>query len=92
MERVFDDANDKNVAAYVVYGKASDSKLYDSTAEDAKQITQEELANLFAKGRLIVKVSTASYAVVKVAANKAYTVDEVSSAIALVEWSAEAAE
>lgn len=92
MERVFDDANDKNVASYVVYGKASDSKLYDSTAEDAKQITQEELANLFAKGRLIVKVSTASYAVVKVAANKAYTVDEVSSAIALVEWSAKAAE
>lgn len=92
MERVFDDANDKNVAAYVVYGNASDSKLYDSTAEDAKQITQEELANFFAKGRLIVKVSTASYAVVKVAANKAYTVDEVSSAIALVEWSAKAAE
>lgn len=92
MERVFDDANDKNVASYVVYGKASDSKLYDSTAEDAKQITQEELANFFAKGRLIVKVSTASYAVVKVAANKAYTVDEVSSAIALVEWSAKAPE
>lgn len=92
MERVFDDANDKNVAAYVVYGKASDSKLYDSTADDAKQITQEELANFFAKGRLIVKSGTASFAVVKVAANKAYTVDEVSSAIALVEWSAKAAE
>lgn len=92
MERVFNDANDKNVASYVVYGKASDSKLYDSTANDAKQITQEELANFFAKGRLIVKSGTASFAVVKVAANKAYTVDEVSSAIALVEWSAKAAE
>ena len=92
MERVFDDANDKNVAAYVVYGKASDSKLYDSTAEDAKQITQEELANLFAKGRLIVKVSTASYAVVKVAANKAYTVDLVSGTVSVTEWSAKAAE
>ncbi len=92
MERVFDDANDKNVASYVVYGKASDSKLYDSTAEDAKQITQEELANLFAKGRLIVKVSTASYAVVKVAANKAYTVDLVSGTVSVTEWSAKAAE
>lgn len=92
MERVFDDANDKNVAAYVVYGKASDSKLYDSTAEDAKQITQEELANFFAKGRLIVKVSTASYAVVKVAANKAYTVDLVSGTVSVTEWSAKAAE
>lgn len=92
MERVFDDANDKNVAAYVVYGKASDSKLYDSTAEDAKQITQEELANSFAKGRLIVKVSTASYAVVKVAANKAYTVDLVSGTVSVTEWSAKAAE
>ena len=92
MERVFDDANDKNVAAYVVYGKASDSKLYDSTAEDAKQITQEELANLFAKGRLIVKVSTASYAVVKVAANKAYTVDLVSGTVSVTEWSAKASE
>lgn len=92
MERVFDDANDKNVAAYVVYGKASDSKLYDSTAEDAKQITQEELANFFAKGRLIVKVSTASYAVVKVAANKAYTVDLVSGSVSVTEWSAKASE
>ena len=92
MERVFDDANDKNVAAYVVYGKASDSKLYDSTAEDAKQITQEELANFFAKGRLIVNVSTASYAVVKVAANKAYTVDLVSGTVSVTEWSAKAAE
>ena len=92
MERVLDDANDKNVASYVVYGKASDSKLYYSTAEDAEQVTEADLANFFAKGRLTVKVSTASYAVVKVAANKAYTVDEVSSAIALVEWSAKAAE
>jgi hypothetical protein len=92
MERVFDDANDKNVAAYVVYGKASDSKLYDSTANDAKQITQEELANFFAKGRLIVKVSTASYVVVKVVANKAYTVDLVSGAVSVTEWSAKAAE
>lgn len=92
MERVFDDANDKNVAAYVVYGKASDSKLYDSTAEDAKQITQEELTNFFAKGRLIVKVSTASYAVVKVAANKAYTVDLVSGTVSVTEWSAKASE
>ncbi len=92
MERVFDDANDKNVASYVVYGKASDSKLYDSTAEDAKQITQEELANFFAKGRLIVKVSTASYAVVKVAANKAYTVDLVSGTVSVTEWSAKASE
>jgi len=92
MERVFDDANDKNVASYVVYGKASDSKLYDSTAEDAKQITQEELANFFSKGRLIVKVSTASYAVVKVAANKAYTVDLVSGTVSVTEWSAKAAE
>ena len=92
MERVFDDANDKNVASYVVYGNASDSKLYDSTAEDAKQITQEELANFFAKGRLIVKVSTASYAVVKVAANKAYTVDLISGTVSVTEWSAKAAE
>ena len=92
MERVFDDANDKNVAAYVVYGKASDSKLYDSTADDAKQITQEELANFFTKGRLIVKVSTASYAVVKVAANKAYTVDLVSGTVSVTEWAAKASE
>lgn len=92
MEKIFDDSNDKNVAAYVVYGKASDSKLYDSTAEDAKQITQEELANFFAKGRLIVKVSTASYAVVKVTANKAYTVDLVSGTVSVTEWSAKASE
>lgn len=92
MERVFDDANDKNVASYVVYGKSSDKKLYYTTAENAEQVTEADLANFFSKGRLIVKVSTASYAVVKVSANKAYTVDEVSSAIALVEWTAKASE
>ena len=92
MERVFDDANDKNVASYVVYGKASDSKLYYSAAEDADQVTEADLANFFAKGRLIVKVSTASYAVVKVAANKAYTVDLVSGTVSVTEWSAKAAE
>lgn len=92
MERVFDDANDKNVAAYVVYGKASDSKLYYSSADGADQVTEADLADIFAKGRVIVKSGTASFAVVKVNGNKAYTVDEVSSAIALVEWSAKAAE
>ncbi len=92
MERVFDDANDKNVASYVVYGKASDSKLYYSSADGADQVTEADLADIFAKGRVIIKSGTASFAVVKVAANKAYTVDEVSSAIALVEWSAKAAE
>jgi hypothetical protein len=92
MERVFDDANDKNVAAYVIYGKASDSKLYYSSVDGADQVTEADLADIFAKGRVIIKSGTASYAVVKVAANKAYTIDEVSSAVSLVEWSAKAAE
>ena len=92
MERVFDDANDKNVASYVIYGNSTDSKLYYTSGDGAVQVSEADLADIFAKGRVIVKSGTASFAVVKVTGNKAYTVDEVSSAIALVEWSAKAAE
>jgi hypothetical protein len=92
MERVFDAANDKNVASYVVYGNSTDSKLYYSSADGADQVTEADLSNIFAKGRAIVKVGTKAFVIVKVDGNKAYTVDEVSSAIALVEWTAKASE
>ena len=92
IERIYDDAKDKNVASFVIYGKASDSKLYYSTAEDAAQVTEADLADIFSKGRAIVKVGTKAFAVVKVDGNKAFTVDEVSNAVALVQWTAKAAE
>lgn len=90
MEKIYDDAKDKNVATFVVYGKAADSKLYYSTAEDAEQVTQEDLTDAFLKGRIVIKVGTKVFAAVSISANKAYTVDTVSSAVALVEWTAKA--
>ena len=94
MQVIYDDAKDKYVASYVVYGKAADSKLYYSTAEDATQVTEEDLVDAFTKGRLIVAVvdgdNVSYFAVTKVAANKAYTLDDVSSTATITEWSAKA--
>jgi hypothetical protein len=53
MERIYQDACDKNVAAVVVYLNSEDSKLYydaDFTAE--MEVPAEDLKNLFVKGVL----------------------------------------
>lgn len=94
MKAFYDDAKDKNIATYVVYGNTTDSKLYYSTAEDAEQVTEEDLVDTFTKGRLIVAVvgdNTVDYfAVTKVAANKASTIDVVTDTVTVTEWAAKA--
>lgn len=56
MERIFDDAKDKNVAAVVIYGKSGDTKAY-TDAACTKQFKTSELADAFCK-RGLVQIGT----------------------------------
>ena len=91
MEMIFQDAKDKYVTAVVVYGKTSDSKLYVDSDYSA-QVEQAVVEDAFAKNVLLVKVGTASYRPVKVAANKVLVLDLASGAVAATEFTAKAAE
>lgn len=88
--RVFDDARDKNVANFVVYAKTSDSKLYyDLTATTPVQVTQADIEDAFAKGRLIVvDEDGASLVPFAIKANKVTTAKLVSSTLTATEWAA----
>lgn len=56
-ERIFDHADDQNVAAIVIYGKTSpDSKAYTDKG-CTKQFTNDELKNAFIK-RAVICVGT----------------------------------
>ena len=89
-KKVFDDARDKNVASLVVYAKTSDSKLYyDLTATTPVQVTQADIEDAFAKGRLIVvDEDGASLVPFAIKANKVTTAKVVSSALTATEWAA----
>lgn len=91
MEMIFQDAKDKYVTAVVVYGKTSDSKLY-VDADYSAQVEQAVVEDAFAKNVLLVKVGTASYRPVKVAANKVLVLDLSQGSVAATEFSAKAAE
>lgn len=89
MKKIFDDAKDKNVATFVVYGDTTDNKLYlTATGATKVQVTQAELEDAFNKRRLLIVVGDATFVPVSIAANKVKTIDVVSEAVALVEWAA----
>lgn len=54
MERIYDQAKDKNVAAIVIYGKGSDGKAYHDAA-GTEQYKTSELQDAFIK-RAVVKI------------------------------------
>lgn len=56
MERIFNDAKDKNVAAVMIYGKSGDTKAYVDAA-CTKQFKTSELGDAFYK-RGLVKIGT----------------------------------
>lgn len=92
MDKIYQDAIDVHVTAVVVYGKASDSKLY-VESDYTTQVDQAVVEDAFLKGVLVVKVGTAFFRPVKVAANKV-TIAELSgspAAATLTEYSAKAA-
>ena len=96
MEKIFMTADGKNVAAFVVYGDTTDSKIYDGTGSSKKQIDEADLVAAFKNGRVLVAIvgqsATDYLEVVKVSGNKASTVDLVSSTVTVKEWAAKAAE
>lgn len=56
MERIFNDAKDKNVAAVMIYGKSDDTKAYVDAA-CTKRFKTSELGDAFYK-RGLVKIGT----------------------------------
>ena len=69
MDRQYLDAFEKNVGAFVVYGKTADSKLYLEPSYTT-QAPQADVERAFAMGLLLVKISTTAYKPVCMAANK----------------------
>lgn len=53
MERIYNDAKDKNVAAVVIYGKTSDTKAY-IDADCTTQFKTSELKEAFVKGAVVI--------------------------------------
>ena len=56
MEKIFDQAKDKNVAAIVIYGKGTDGKAY-VDAEGTTQLKTSELKDAFLK-RAVIQIGT----------------------------------
>lgn len=92
MNRLMDQWKDKNVANYFVFAKAADSKVY-LEAAFTTQVKESELQDAFKKGRLVVVGAGGKmYNPIYVADEKVAVVDTVSSAVAIVEYSAKADE
>lgn len=59
MDRIFQDAVDKNVATVVVYANESKALFYDSEFTEAKAVPADDCLNLFFKG--VVALFDGSY-------------------------------
>ena len=59
MDKIFDQAKDKNVAAIVIYGKGSDKKAYTDSACTV-QFKTSELQDAFLK-RAVIKIGEAYF-------------------------------
>lgn len=91
MKKIFIDASDKYVAAVIVYGKASDSKLY-VDAEYTTQAEEADVADAFIKNQLVVMDDDVALKPVKLDGNSVLTIDYASSTVSATEWTAKAAE
>lgn len=89
LAKLFDQAKDKNVANFVVYGKSADSKLYYESAY-TNQVDQDVAEDAFLKGRLIIKVGDNYFYPASLSSHKIKTLDvtTVSSTAtpSFVEW------
>lgn len=56
MDKIFDQAKDKNVAAIIIYGKGSDGKAY-ADANGTIQLKTSELKDAFLK-RAVIQIGT----------------------------------
>lgn len=87
MDRIWNDAKDMNVANFVVYGKAADSKLYYESSYTT-QVKTADAEEAFEKGRLVIKVTAGYLVPLGIASNKVLTAAMSGSpaAIAGTEW------
>lgn len=58
MDRIYNDAKDKNVAAVVVYANSSNNLFYDEAHTAAKKVPAEDCLELFLKGVVCKKGTT----------------------------------
>ena len=91
MATIYQDANDKYITSKVFFGKAADHKIY-VDAEFSAQAEEAVILDAFLKGVLLLKVDSAYFKPVKVAANKVLVADLVSAAATITEFTAKAAE
>lgn len=85
MEKIYEDAVDLNVRAYVVYGKTADKKLY--LEKDCKtQAAKAEVEDAFKKGMLLIMDGSNILKPISMAGTTVKTVTEASSTVSLVSW------
>lgn len=89
MTKLFDQAKDKNVANFIVYGKTADTTLYYDEKMTVK-LKQADAEDAFKKGRLIIVNGGAYYTPISLASGKVKTVGMSSNTVALTEWLTEA--
>lgn len=80
MDKIYQDAKDKNVASFVVYGKAADGKLY----KDADYNVEAPLAivaDAFKKRNLLILVGDVAYVPVKLDDNEVTVLDVENSVV-----------
>lgn len=85
LTKLYDQAKDRNVASFVVYGKTADKKLYYESKYE-NQVESDEIIDAFKKGRLVIFDGTNYLKPVSLTAGKCKTVGMGTSAVELTEW------
>ena len=88
MHTIYEVYGDKNVCAFVAYGKVADHKLY-KDEKFKEELLATEVADAFKKGMLLISDGSNFLHPVKLAGNKVTTVDG-TTAVTGTEWTAKA--
>lgn len=95
MDRVYQNAKDKNVETYILYGKAADGKIYYESTYTT-QATQEDMLYAFKRGMLLVNDNGTLKLAVEAKDNKCKTMKWAgasgSETMQFAEWTAKALE
>lgn len=85
MNKIYEQAKDLHVRSLVVFGKAADHKLY-ANADFDKAVAAADVLDAFKKGMLVIDDNGVLKRPVSVDDGTYATVEVVSSAVAVVEW------
>lgn len=86
MNKIFDDAIDNHVRAYVVYGNAEDKQLYVDAEMSATQATQAEVEDAFKKGALLIVSGSEYLKAVSMSGTTVKTIAMGATAVELTSW------